>query len=259
MSLVAVAGVSGSVGVTAVSLALAAWWPVERSAGVVEADPTGGDVAARWGVSFRPGLIELAAAADAGGIGEEPIVYGVQHLDVAGRRVGVVCAPPGGRQVTAALPVISPPASKALNPAAGVAVADVGRLWPDSPVWNLVEYAEVAIVLVEGTVSAVAHLRSHLAVLEARRSGPVLVMCAGGQYLPGEIASAVAEFERVEVLGAIPDPRVVYGILRGLPRRRAARAWTGLAATVAERLQSVPKAALSVDASVSDAEVHGGG
>lgn len=248
MGLVAVAGVSGSVGVTAASLALAAWWPEGQTAGVVEVDPTGGDVAARWGVAFRPGLVEVAAAADAGGVGEEPLVYGVQHLEVAGHRVGVVCAPPGGRQVAAALPVVSPPASKALNPAVGVAVADVGRLWPDSPVWNLVEYAEVTVLLVEGSVSAVAHLRSHLTALSARRAGPVLVVCAGGEYLPGDVAAALAEFERVEVLGAMPAPGVVYGAMRGLARRRASREWSRLAAIVADRLRSVPKAALAVEA-----------
>ncbi|WP_168801724.1 hypothetical protein [Glycomyces buryatensis] len=233
---------------TATSLALAAWWPDGQTAGVVEVDPTGGDVAARWGVPFRPGLVEVAAAADAGGVGEEPLVYGVQHLEVVGRRVGVVCAPPGGRQVAAALPVVSPPASKALNPAAGVALADVGRLWPESPVWNLVEYAEVAVLLVEGSVSAVAHMRSHLAGLSARRAGPVLVVCAGGEYLPSEVAAALAEYERAEVLGAMPAPEVVYGAVRGRARRRAAKEWARLASTVAERLRSVPKAALAVEA-----------
>jgi hypothetical protein len=248
MALVAVAGVSGSVGVTAASLALAAWWPDGQTAGVVEADPTGGDVAARWGVPFRPGLVEVAAAADAGGVGEEPLVYGVQHLEVAGRRVGVVCAPPGGRQVAAALPVVSPPASKALNPAVGVALADVGRLWPESPVWNLVEYAEMTVLLVEGSVSAVAHLRTHLSALSARRTGPVLVVCAGGDYLPGEVAAALTEFQRAEVLGAMPAPGVVYGTARGSARRRAAKEWSRLAASVSERLRSVPKAALAVEA-----------
>jgi hypothetical protein len=251
MALVAVAGVSGAVGVTAASLGLATWWP-EGGAGMVEADPSGGDVAARWGLSFRPGLIEVAAAADAGGIGEEPLVYGVQHLEVARRRVGVVCAPPGGRQVAAALPVVSPPASKALNPAAGVAVVDAGRLWPDSPVWDLVEYADLALFLVEGTVSAVAHLRSHLAVLDARRAGPVLVVCAGGDYLPGDVASALHDFAKVEVLGSLPAPTVVYGAARGLARRRAARAWTRLAETVAERLRAVPKGVLGAVAAAPD-------
>jgi hypothetical protein len=247
MSLVAVAGVSGSVGVTTASLALAAWWPSGQTAGVVEVDPTGGDVAARWGIPFRPGLVEVAAAADAGSYGEEPLVYGVQHLEVAGHRVGVVCAPPGGRQVAAALPVVSPPTSKALNPAVGVAIADVGRLWPDSPVWNLVEYADLTVVLVEGSVSAVAHLRSHLAALMARRAGPVLVVCAGGEYLPSEVAAALADFERVEVLGTMPAPRVVYGSLRWRSRRHAEKGWSWLAAAVAERLRSVPKAALAVE------------
>ncbi len=253
MTLIAVTGVSGAVGVTATSLAIATWWP-DGGAGMVEADPSGGDVAARWGRSFHPGLIDVATAADAGGNGEEPLVYGVQHLEVARRTVGVVCAPPGGRQVVAALPVVSPPASKALNPATGVAVVDVGRLWPDSPAWGLVEYADLTLFLVEGTVSAVAHLRSHLAILDSLRTGPVLVVCAGGDYLPGDVAAALQEYPKAAVIGSLPPVAVVYGAARGIARRRAARSWANLTTEVAQRSRAVPKGALGAVAALDPSE-----
>ena len=51
----------GSPGVTTTALALAATWPEHRRCLLVEADPFGGVIAARYGLGDTPGLSSLAA------------------------------------------------------------------------------------------------------------------------------------------------------------------------------------------------------
>ncbi len=63
MSLIAVASAKGSPGATTLTLALGLARPPARGCLIVEADPDGGSLAARLGLSYEPGLVELAAAA----------------------------------------------------------------------------------------------------------------------------------------------------------------------------------------------------
>src|ERR1035437_11079402 len=60
MAVVAMTSVKGAPGVTTAALALTSAWPVHRRAVLVEADPAGGDIAARFGISPDPGLASLA-------------------------------------------------------------------------------------------------------------------------------------------------------------------------------------------------------
>ena len=62
MSVVAIVGAKHSPGATTLAVALASAAPVDQRALVVEADPAGGDIAARAGMSLDPGLLTLAAA-----------------------------------------------------------------------------------------------------------------------------------------------------------------------------------------------------
>src|SRR5262249_53388734 len=61
--LVAVLSLKGSPGVTTFSIALAARWPATARALLVEADPSGGDIATRFSLASAPGLVSFAAAA----------------------------------------------------------------------------------------------------------------------------------------------------------------------------------------------------
>ena len=63
MSVVTLASIKGSPGVTTAALALAAAWPAGRKVLLVEADPFGGDLAARHGSTITGGLPSLFAAA----------------------------------------------------------------------------------------------------------------------------------------------------------------------------------------------------
>jgi hypothetical protein len=62
MALVCVTAAHGAPGVTTLALLAAGSWP--RPAVVVEADPSGGALAVRYGLGRTPGLADLAAAVD---------------------------------------------------------------------------------------------------------------------------------------------------------------------------------------------------
>ena len=63
MSLLGLASAHGSPGVTTTAVALAATWPEHRRCLLVEADPFGGVIAARYGLGDTPGMSSLAAVA----------------------------------------------------------------------------------------------------------------------------------------------------------------------------------------------------
>ena len=63
MTVIALASVKGSPGVTTAALAIAARWPAGRKVLLVEADPFGGDLAPRYGATVTGGLASLLAAA----------------------------------------------------------------------------------------------------------------------------------------------------------------------------------------------------
>ncbi|MEY9855090.1 MinD-like ATPase involved in chromosome partitioning or flagellar assembly [Catenulispora sp. GAS73] len=98
--LVAVASVKGAPGVTRLAMTLAALWPHNISATLVEADAAGGTLAGRFGLASSPSLTTLAAAmfpsAQDVRIGEH-----TQQLP-SGLPVVVAPADPAGVQATVA-------------------------------------------------------------------------------------------------------------------------------------------------------------
>ena len=130
--IIAVAGGKGSPGATAVAALLAAAWPRDDDGPPVllEADPEGGVLAARWhhglGVTHDPGLLSLAAARDGSALerlrrhSQAPATRGP-----GGR--------PAGRGAGRGLPASSGTAAEALQGAPVVCVVDCGRLHPASP------------------------------------------------------------------------------------------------------------------------------
>jgi MinD-like ATPase involved in chromosome partitioning or flagellar assembly len=61
--LLAVCSLKGSPGVTTLATALGARWPAGETPILVEADPAGGDLMARFRLNDAPGLVTLAVAA----------------------------------------------------------------------------------------------------------------------------------------------------------------------------------------------------
>lgn len=248
--LVAVASLH-SPGTTAVAVGLAAHWPTspgEAGPVVVELDPEGGEVAARWRACSVPGLADVAAAvASTPGAGPEALQVGVQPIEVAGGSVAVVCAPPGGRVVRQALPLVTAPGAKVLNPADGIVVADLGSLYADSPAWPVATAADVTVLVVTGTLARLAHLRARLdeAATLARLGPRAAVVVAEADYTAAEVAEVVlAAGLDIRLLGpAGPAGSLAAYAGRGRRGRRARRTWRDLAEAV-DALTGAPEAAV---------------
>ena len=102
--LVAVLSVKGSPGVTTFAVALAARWPAPYRPVLVEADPSGGDLATRFSLNPTPGLLSLAAAARRSA--DPAMVW--QHAQGLPGGLPLVAAPPDADRARARCPR-SPP------------------------------------------------------------------------------------------------------------------------------------------------------
>ncbi len=208
-------------GATTTALALGCVWPA-ASRLVVEADPDGGVLAARFGAAHEPGLVSLAATRrrglDAGAVGAHTQALGDHGLSV-------LPAPPLPEQSTGALAVVGRGLVDALASMDDVGVVvDVGRAWPDAPaIRPFVAGADVVLLVGRPRLEEIQQLRARwrAARLQNRRVGVVLV----GQrpYSPGEVAAAVEPAEAALVVwGVLPEDALGADVLNG---RRFAPAW----------------------------------
>lgn len=210
--LVAVAGTKGAVGVTTLAYALARHWSSVGSAVFVEADPDGGAVAARLGLSQDPGLAALAA-----GVRREvePSALARQiQRPPGGPAVLVLPSAPGharavlrtvaeGLTTSADLAILGAP-GPGLPPATGrpgSVVADVGRLSGESPALPLVVAAARLVVVTTTTLEGADAAAVRIAEVGDVRGRVGLVTVGDGPYRGEELARVLA----VAHLGHLPD------------------------------------------------------
>lgn len=245
--LIAIASVNGAPGVTSAAVAISAHWSSDEAAPtVVECDPKGGDLALRYGLKLHPGLSDVAAAIASGP--RDPagaLAEGVQTIHTAASPVPVVVASPGGGETRSALPVLTGPDTKALNPAGAVVVADLGRLDPAGPAWPVAVSADLVLVVVDGTLGGVGHLRFRLDQLRSLEAlgTPVALAVREGDYTNRDVADAFrAQGLDLRVLGPLGPTLSSTGSGRGRRRSRSAARWVALAAAVAEAAGEGPLA-----------------
>lgn len=147
MTVVAFASTKASPGVTTTVVAAGHVWPAQRSLVVVEADPAGGDLAARHGVPVQPGLASLAAA---GRRALSPELVANHTQRVGG--LPVVVAPPTATPTRAALEVLGTPLGPALARMEADVLVDLGRLDPGSPALPLARGADLLVVVARPTI-----------------------------------------------------------------------------------------------------------
>lgn len=156
MTTVAVCSAKGSPGVTTLACALGAVWPADRRVMVAEFDPSGGDIAPRFGLSAKRGVTSLVLEARHS-TGEEVDLE--KHLQALPGGLEVLVGPSGAaacRTVDAALPQCLPH----LCARSRDVVIDCGRIQPGAPgqIAALASSDEVLVVS-RPTVEAVASTR----------------------------------------------------------------------------------------------------
>lgn len=188
--MIAITGTKGSPGATTLALALAATASVldQRPALLVEADPAGGDIAARCGIPLDPGLLTLAASGRRG-IDRSAIEGHAQLLPCGAL---AVLAPTSAEQATSALTGFAAALAQSLTTPPSTVIIDAGRWDPHSPAAALVALASVAALVLRPTVEGVEHARWQLASLHASVAR-VIAVCIGERPYPHtEVRSALA-------------------------------------------------------------------
>ncbi len=218
MTTVAFTSVKGAPGVTTLASLVGAGWPAPRRVSIVELDPSGGDLAARFCLSSKRGWSSFAAASRRTAPGELPSID--PHLQQLPGGLEALVAPtgPGG---VAAIPFL-----EHLLCAAGAdeppldLVIDLGRLRPDLPTTRAALAAsDTVAVVVRGDAPSALHLRDGAVGLRTACDGTLgLVVLETGPYSAPEIS----EFTDIPVLATVPfDPASasVASGGQGSPRR----------------------------------------
>ncbi len=242
-ALVVIGSAKGSPGVTTLAVSLAACWPTaERQPRplLVEADPAGADLTARFGLPDAPGLMTLAAAARRTA-SPQVLAECVQMLRGG---VHLVAGPAGSRQAAAAVRLFAAKGAALLRSgmgSSGSVLVDVGRLQTETGV--LVEQADRVLLVTRGNVDALSHVAATAQDLITSGSGRVeLVLVGASPYAPAEIASVLG----VGRVHRVPwDPKTARSLCggAGVPARRwrsapLVRASTDLAWHLAAPLES---------------------
>ncbi len=235
MTLVALCSLKGSPGVTTAALALAAGWPTGRQTVLVECDPAGGDLLARFRLDLSPGLVTLTSAARRMS-GPTELRKHTQQLPGG---LPVVVGPAGAAQARAVLRQVANSRTNTLsrvaNHAGTVVVADCGRADPESPALPVMNAADVLMVVARAHDDALSHVSARWN--EVAHWAPCVGLLLVGD---GHATRAIEEALRVDVLGRIPEDRRGAALLGGRagPRRASGRsplagAMARIAATVA--------------------------
>jgi len=189
MSVIAFASFKSSPGVTTTTMAAAHVWPGQRAPLVVEADPAGGDLAARCGRPATPGLASLAAA---GRRSLSPELLSRHTRRLGG--VSVLFAPPTGPPARAALDAVASFIGPALAGTGCDVLVDCGRLEASSPALCLAAAADLVVVVARPTVVEVPRVAAGAAWLLAEGAAVGLALIGGpssARYPAAEVAEAV--------------------------------------------------------------------
>lgn len=237
--LIALASLKASPGVTTAALALAALWPGGQKVVAVEADPAGGDLAARFGIHPTPGLVSLSAAARRDHRAESVF----EHAQQLPGGLWLVAAPAAAEQAASALELLAgdgqPLWVNLAREREVVAVVDCGRLDPDSHAHRIIAAADIALLVARPTLDECDRLAKSLDALalraEATSTELGLVLAGGG-------------FDRDQVQASMR-----MRVWAQLPYDRRGAAWLAGAAGKRRRLTSLalPKAVRALGAQLS--------
>ena len=248
MAIVPLVAAKGSAGVTTAALTLAAVWPEGRGAPVVvECDPGGGDVAARFGLEVIPGVVSLAAELERFGPAGTGDQVGGHTQELPGG-LRVLVAPTSPEEMRLPLDRLAEDLPRLALGEVDL-IVDCGRLEASAmrqrtAVLRLIQRCGLMVVVVRPELAALQHLNVWLPTLRSLDVEVLALLSGQGPYSSEEIAETMA----LRVIGRLPhDPAaadVVCGASGSRPDRsalfRAARPASAAIAGVLGRSLSAP-------------------
>lgn len=196
MTIITVASVKGAPGVTTLTCLMGAAWPAQRRAMVVEADPNGGDLAARFHLSSRLGWPSFNAATRRGAVelAVDP------HLQQLPRGLDVLVGTVGmnGSEAVASMEAFVSSVRAPHNDPRDVLV-DLGRVMPwESGSMAWVGASDQVVICTRADAASVYQVREKSAAMIERCRGRVGLAVIGKSGYPGR---DIAEFTGIPVIG----------------------------------------------------------
>lgn len=231
MTVVALCSAKGAPGVTTLACLLGAVWPMERSVVVAECDPSGGDIAARFGCDEQAGMAAFVLSARHAPIRSmlsvEPYL---QHLP-GGLEVLV-----GASSAEAAHAVDHEVAAMcALAEVPCDVIADCGRIDIGSQGQQaLVAQADAVLVVTCGDASSLGHAGALADRLGEMTSSALGLVVVGSHHREARSATRAL---RMELATTVPWDPAAAAVVRGEPgsRRRLLRSPLVVAAETLRR------------------------
>jgi len=186
MTLIGLLSAKHSPGVSTLAAVFAAFTVEQEPALLVEADPAGGDLAARAGLGLEPGLATFAGAARNAATAA-PIEDHVQPL-ASGAQALVAPTDPG--HASSALRAVGGRLPLALAAFDGSAIVDLGQWRVDHRTAEFVLTAGTAVLVLRPTLESVEHARVRLAQVPGAHCVAVAVV-GDRPYRAGEIGRAL--------------------------------------------------------------------
>jgi hypothetical protein len=224
VALIALCADKGSPGVTTTAVALAATWPVP--AGVVEADPSGGDLAlhltdgrGRFVLADQPNLLTFAAAARRGPAVE--LTWQHCQTTTGGLRVlrGLASAEQAGG-LERLWPCVADALAATGRAGGGDVLADLGRLLPGSPALQVAACADLVVLVAASSTPGLVQLRERAHGLAPVAARLAAVLVASDRHGHDAVRAARDVLDRdglpVQVAGFVAvDRRAVAALHRG--------------------------------------------
>jgi hypothetical protein len=233
---------SCSPGATTAAAGLAAAWP-EDDRMLLEADPSGGVLAARWRLRPRPGLVEVTTRLSSS---ESALESGSQEAKHLGAVFPVVCAPAQPLQASRAVEALCERGTGVLAAPGQWVLADVGRIGPELSTWGLLKVADAVVIVVPGTVAGVLALHAMAPALIEQCGTRLAALVAPAEYGADEVnGTLMAPGLDVAMIGETPTA--------GRRRSRDLRGpWGDIAARMVDLAGRTPTLAITEDGELSE-------
>lgn len=233
MAMICFASQKGAPGTTLSTLAIAAAWP--SSAGrrklVVEADPSGGLLALRYGLGLEPGLVTLAVAVRTGL--EDPAMW--EHAQELPGGLAAIVGPDGPDRASSVLSTAGPALARWLGAVDNLDVfVDVGRLDPGGTASAFVRAGDLTLMVARPTAEQLQPAAQRMRALSVEQPQFAWLLIGNSPYPAHEVEATFG----YDVAGVITDdPKGAHALEHGAPVHRVRR--SGLARSAAAIAESL--------------------